>query len=279
MIWSKTRCSALRGIALATAFIGLAAFEAVACGAETDCVIGDRSYRIALPESHDAASPIGAIVFVHGYRGTAEGVMRNKAITALASELNVAMIAAQAAGPEWGVPGVPSADAPQGVDELAYFKALIDDAASRFAIDRSRVVVVGFSSGAMMVWHLACYAGDSFAGFVPMSGTFWAPVPESCPTGAVNLIHYHGEQDPIVPLHGRPLKDSRQGDVYEAIDLMARIGGFGPAETDDPPALRCTRRTNPEGKILELCLFDGKHEMKTTHIARAWRAISAAKGG
>ena len=71
----------------------------------------------------------------------------------------------------------------------------------------------------MMVWHLACYRGASFAGFAPMSGTFWEPVPETCPTGPVNLIHYHGTKDPVVPLTGRQIDPGRDAHHAEPIGL------------------------------------------------------------
>jgi len=285
MLRPKAPPRPLRAALAAAALAALAvtgvtgATGAQACGRDTDCVVGERSYRIVLPADHDAAKPLGAMVFVHGYHGTAAGVMRNKALTALAAELDIALVAAQAAGIEWNLPGVPSADAHEGVDELAYFDAMVADAARRFAIDPARVVVAGFSSGAMMVWHLACYRGDRFAGYVPMSGTFWAPIPQSCPGGAVNLIHYHGREDPVVPLHGRPIKDARQGDVFEAVRLFQRLGDYRPTEIEQPAELDCARSVNPAGKLLELCLFAGKHQMKTMHLRRAWQIIAAANGG
>lgn len=260
---------ARNALILAMLLSGIVAPNAGACGRDTDCVIGERSYRIVFPEGHDGTTPIGAIVFAHGYRGTASGVMRNKGLTALASELGIAFIAARAAGPEWNIPNVPSFDALEDVNELAYFDALIEDVVERFAIDRSRILASGFSSGAMMVWHLACYRGDAFAGFAPMSGTFWEPIPETCPTGPISLIHYHGKDDPVVPLHGRPIKDAHQGDIYEAIALIAGLGDFRPIETMQTTELDCARQTDSSGHILELCLFPGKHQLKARYLARA----------
>lgn len=202
--------------------------------------------------------------------------MKNTALTTLASELGVVFVAAQAADVEWNIPGVPHAL--KGVDELAYFDALIEDLAQRFAIDRTRLVVSGFSSGAMMVWHLACYRGALFAGFVPMSGTFWEPIPENCPSGSVNLIHYHGRDDTLVPLHGRKIEHGHQGDVYEAIELFARAGGYRPVETKQSAELQCSRRVDDNGKLLELCLFPGKHVLKAKYVVRAWREFEPTMG-
>lgn len=269
----------LRGILLpAIIAVAIATPEARACGRDTDCVIGDRSYRVALPEKYDGTTPIGAIIFAHGYRGTAKGVMKNKALTALASELGVAFIAAQAVRTDWQLPGAPHGATPGGSEELAYFDALIEDVTDRFAIDRTRLVMSGFSAGAMMTWYLACNRGNAFTGFVPMSGTFWAPVPVNCQTGPVNLIHYHGDADPVVPLGGRPIGDARQGDVSKAIELITGLGDYQPVESSQTPGLDCTRQVNSGGKLLELCLFSGGHQMKTKYLARAWRIFEAAWG-
>jgi len=264
---------------LAAALVSLGPGAAEACGQTSDCTIGDRSYRIALPEGRDASQPIGAIIFIHGYRGQAGGVMRNGSLTALVDELGVALIAAQAAGPEWNIPGIPSVDAREGVDELAYFDELVEDAASRFKVDRSRIMVAGFSSGAMMTWHLACYRGNAFAGFVPMSGTFWAPIPRNCPTGPVNLIHYHGRDDTVVPLGGRPIKEAHQGDVFDAFEMLVTTGGYVSGGNETTSELDCARHRNADGKRAELCFFAGKHELKPGHIARAWKAFGLDKSG
>ena len=226
MIWSRViwRAQALMIVSLASVFTSVLPVHA--CGRDTDCAIGDRTYRIVLPEDYDGDTSIGAIVFSHGFRGTASKVMQNEKLVALSSELGIALIAAQAAGPEWNIPHIPRVDARVGIDELTYFDQLIADVSTRFAIDESRIVASGFSSGAMMVWHLACYRGGAFAGFAPMSGTLWKPLPNTCPSGPVNLIHYHGTDDKIVPIHGRPIKDAHQADVVQAFSLLARNGNF-----------------------------------------------------
>lgn len=248
--------------------------SAVACSRTTDCMIGDRSYRIALPEGHDGVKRIGAIIFVHGYRGTAAEIMLDKNFITLASDLDVAFVAAQAAGPEWNIPNIPSVDALGKIDELSYFDALSEDIISRFPIDKSKLIVAGHSSGAMLVWHLACYRGSSFAAFVPVGGTFWRPMPTTCPTGPVNLIHYHGDNDPIVPLHGRPIKDAHQGDVYEAIALISGLGNYEKVSTDQSPELDCVRQKDRLNHIIELCLFPGGHELKAEHLSRAARIFA-----
>ena len=273
MMWPSSirRIQVLALVAMVLSFPSVP--HAYACGDNSDCTIGDRTYRIVLPGNYDGKGTIGAIVFAHGFRGTAAKVLRNKKLIAISTELGMALIAAQAAGPEWNIPHIPSVDARVGIDELTYFDELIADVITRFAIDDERIVAAEFSSGAMMVWHLACYRAEAFAGFVPMSGTLWEPLPHRCPSGPVNLIHYHGTNDKVVPIHGRPIKDAHQGDVLRAFSLVTRNGHFQPEPVYDTDKLKCSRQNENDGHILEFCQFPGKHWFRTEHLTRAVRLL------
>lgn len=258
--------------ALAALLLALAAAPARACGSGSDCAIGDRSYRIALPDDPDG--PDGrAIIFFHGYRGSAAAEMRNPGLRKLARDAGAILIAAQSRDADWNIPGSPSEDANRPGEELTYFDALLADAKARFGLDPARTLVAGFSAGGMVVWELACFRGQSVAGFAPMSGTFWAPLPKACPTGAVNLYHAHGTRDGMVPMAGRPIANARQGNVAEAFALMTRTGGYGAPETDPVAGYDCARQTNPAGKALELCTFPGGHGFRTTFLKRVWAEL------
>ena len=147
--------------------------------------------------------------------------------------------------------------------------ARIRESAARFGIDPARTLVAGFSSGAMLVWTLACERGADFAGFVPMSGTFWAPVPQSCPEIPANLMHFQGTEDTTVPMEGRPIEEAHQGNLDQAFTLAESLSDFGPPETTQEGDLTCTRRTDSAGRILDLCLFPGGHSFRPDFIARA----------
>jgi len=252
--------------------------QAVACSRVSDCKVGDRTYRIALPKDFSRSRVKGAVIFVHGYRGKAAFEMKNKKLTETILTAGQAFVAAQASGVEWAIPGVPSVDAPKGIDDLAYFDRVVLDLRRRFQIQNQRLVVAGFSSGAMMVWNLACYRGKMFRGFIPMSGTFWRPLPNSCPARATRLIHFHGRQDPIVPLEGRKIKDGFQGNVFKAIELFVNSGKYNLSSRMRYGGVDCRRQANAEGNFSELCLFDGKHQMPpNSQLRRALRTILQPK--
>jgi polyhydroxybutyrate depolymerase len=245
---------------------------AQACGVDTDCVVGkDRHYRIAMPQGHDGTTRIGAIVYAHGYRGSAAAMMKNKSMAKLASDLGVALIATKSYAEDWRIPGVPRNTGTDGALELSYYDAVVEDVTKRFPIDKSRLMATGFSAGGMMVWNLICHRSDLFAGFAPISSTFWEPEPAACDTPPANVIHIHGNADPVVPLMGRPIADTHQGQVPQVLDMYARYGGYKESNRFEDGRLSCQTSSNPSGKMLNFCLFEGGHSFRTEFVGQAWK--------
>lgn len=263
---TRWRFSAL----FAACLLGSAAAPALALGPDTDCPLGERTYRIALP---DGEGPFGAVVYMHGYRGSAEGAMNNAGLRRMARELGVALIAAKSGGEDWLIRNAPRKGFDDDRRELAYFDALVDDVAQRFPIDTTRLLATGFSAGGMMTWTLACHRAETFAAFAPIAGTFWAPMPKSCPNPAINLVHINGTQDTIVPIEGRPIADTHQGNARDAMAMLRAKNSYSalaPTGAGDAQGLTCTEATAPDGEALLFCTHDGGHIIRPEWIGWAW---------
>ncbi len=260
---------------LALALVVALAAPGRACGSETDCAVAGGGYRIAMPEGAMADGEVGAIVYLHGYRGTPEGVMGFEALRETADRLGVALIAPRGEDGSWGLPGVFGARR----DDVAFVDAVVEDAVARFPIDRERIVISGFSLGGSMTWYMACVAGRGYAGYVPIAGAFWEPYMPDCVTPLPELHHVHGRADRTVPLEGRRLSVAVQGDVFRSFALLREAAGCA---VPLPPmaeggALDCARQSCG-GAEQELCLHDGGHSVQPEWIERGWRAIAARKG-
>ncbi|MDZ7708691.1 MAG: polyhydroxybutyrate depolymerase [Roseovarius sp.] len=252
----------------------VAAQGAVACGPDSDCRIGDRTYRIAMPEG--AQGPVGAILYAHGYRGSAAAVMRNRSLRSMAAREGLALIAIKSLAEDWVIPHAPRHAGTDGAEEFAYVGAVLDDAARRFSIDPRRVVGAGFSSGAMLMWNLACAMPERFAGFVAVAGTFWQGPPEACATPVTSLVHVHGQSDPTVPLTGRAIRETWQGDVGESLAMYRRVGGFGAAQAPEPDGLACESWRNAAGETLDFCTHPGGHSLRTDYLTFGLERLRAA---
>ncbi len=249
---------------------------ALACGPDTDCMVGDRHYRIAMPEGHDGATAVGALVWAHGYRGSAKGVMRNGSLRRMVSDAGLALIALQGVNGSWDLPYGPSTYDSTGAAEFAYVDAVLADTTTRYPVDTNRIIASGFSAGGMLVWNLACSHPAQFAGFVPMSGTYWLKPPETCNEPVSSIVHIHGDADKTVPLTGRPIRETKQGEVQEALSMYRTFGGFGPSEVTITGGLNCRNRRNVAGEVLEFCLFQGGHSFRTEHLRYGMERLQAA---
>ncbi len=241
--------------------LGAGMAQAGCAGVEAPCETAGGTYHIALPEG---AGPFPVLVFLHGYGGSGEGTMRQFA--GLAAR-GYAVI-----GPD-GLPRPgdtrrrwsfhPLREAKR--NEAAFLRGVIADAAERFRMDPSRVLLAGFSIGGSMVSYLACSDPDIAAAYAPVAGSFWRPHPalDAC-KGPVRLLHTHGWRDGTVPLEGRPLRggEIEQGDVFYAMQVWRETNGCdGMKATEFSTGERFWRRRWTECKAgaLELVLHPGGH--------------------
>lgn len=253
----------------------LLAPPAFACGPETDCPVGDRHYRIAMPDGHDGTTPVPALIWSHGYKGSAKGVMRNGSLRKMLSDAGIALIAAQGINGSWNLPNGPSTMDSDGSAEFAYFDAIIADATANHAIDPDKIIASGFSAGGMMVWNLACSHPGKFAGFIPMSGTFWLKPPKACTGPVSSIVHIHGTKDRTVPLKGRRIGETKQGEVSDALAIYRDFGDFGQAVEMEKGDLSCRYSMNAQSKLLEFCLFDGGHSFRTEYLRQGLIALKS----
>ena len=239
---------------------------ASACSASSDCAVESGTYRISLP---DGDKPIGAIVFAHGYQGSAAGVMKNKSLIKMAADRGLALIAIDAGADDWNLPNAPhESTAPR--DEMAYLDAVMADAEQQFGVDPKRAVITGFSAGGMFVWTVICARGDAYAGYIPYSGTFWKGPPATCPALAQNIIHVHGTGDTTVPMKGRKIADTRQGDLRQVLAMYMKDKDFAPDGRYAVADLSCAHAASISGKRLDLCLFDGNHSFTSKRLGAAY---------
>jgi polyhydroxybutyrate depolymerase len=233
----------------------------VPCPQDGACLVATGEYRVHAPQGWDGHTPLPMVLYFHGYRESAGEIVAREDLRAVADRRRVLLVVPNGQGGTWSHPGSPA----QYRDEFKFVDLVMADLVRRYPVDRSHVLVAGFSQGAAMVWNLMCYQGDRFAAFLPISGTFWTPQPETCPTVPRKLIHIHGVSDRTVPLDGRPIRNGafRQGDVFKALG-MVRQANHCPASgarAQRHEALICEIATGCDvGSEIAFCLHPGGHD-------------------
>ena len=213
-----------------------------ACGTDPDdlCKTASGEYRIAKPEGQ--AAP-GAMIWLHGWGGSANGAMKNKGFRDRLAARGMAYVALDGRvtstrykNKNWAV----NDGRPYERDDVAFVGEVVEDLVARHGIDRDRILLAGFSRGGSMVWDVACRTPDAVRAYAPVAGAFWEPMWDDC-EGPVDLFHTHGWTDRTVPLEGRVLGGGAltQGDVFQSLFILRDTNGCenrqpesGPVEGD-----------------------------------------------
>ncbi|MBI5763027.1 MAG: dienelactone hydrolase family protein [Planctomycetes bacterium] len=121
-------------------------------------------WKVTLPKKHDADEKTPLIVVLHGAGGNmneAAATWKKAADKAGAILLTPQGTMKQGDGFNWG----------QDMDTVEENVLMaIDKVANEHKIDKSKIVLAGFSQGAMMTWSLALRNPDTFCGIIPVSG-------------------------------------------------------------------------------------------------------------
>lgn len=256
---------------IAALFLAALAQQAQACGRETDCETPSGTYRIALPEGEVH----GVVLYFHGYNSTAQSAARPGGIAEGPLSQGLAFVAPQGVNKTWAFHGSPR----DGRDEMAFLDEVLTDIETRFDLPMDRILVTGFSIGGTMAWEAACYRGEAFAGFAPIAGAYWQPQPQSCPSPPPVLLHIHGTADRTVPMQGRPIgQRAHQGDVRQSIAQWTSQAECGAPVPRTEGALSCERWSDCSNGVIELCLHDGGHSIRSEWLLRGWDELAEIKG-
>jgi len=80
------------------------------------------------------------------------------------------------------------------VDDSGFLLAVLDDLATRTAVDQDRIYVTGHSNGAMMAYRFASEHADRVSAVIPVAGAMDLAV--FSPTRPVAVLHIHSMDDP-----------------------------------------------------------------------------------
>lgn len=156
--------------------------------------LDERSYVINVPTEQTEALPL--VIGLHGSGGnglefqSSSGLDSDKYITVYPNGIGFPT--------DWA--GGECCGNALDTDDVSFIRELILDVENKYNVDKSRVFVVGFSSGGIMAYRLGCELSDLITGMGVHSGTI--EVSDCSPTLPVSLIHIHGVEDRVVPIGG-----------------------------------------------------------------------------
>ena len=171
---------------------------------------GTRAYSIYVPSLVGASGARAAILSLHGGGGSAMLQASTSQLNELADEQQIYLVYLEGTGiiRTFNAGSCCGSAQTQGVDDVSYVAAVLQDAAGEFQIDAQRVYATGFSNGGMMSHRLACALADRIAGIAPIggaSGRFDQALNQyySCnPARRIPVLHIHATNDRNYPYAG-----------------------------------------------------------------------------
>lgn len=184
-----------------------------------------RAYDLFLPSSYGVLVEVPLIVAIHGGGGNKRaqrklscpgGDLKDPGcMQAIANREGFAVAFPNGTGPPifrnlrtWNAGGgkngfqcVSGRACVNGIDDVAYFEAMLEDIGSTFQIDISAVYVTGMSNGAAMAHRLACELGDRIAGIAAVGGANQHATVAPC-IASTAVMQIHGDADPCWALEG-----------------------------------------------------------------------------
>ena len=167
-----------------------------------------RTYKIHIPpDMPENYSP--ALVFVlHGGTGTGDGMERSLTLggfDSLSDENKFIVVYPDGIGRNWNDGRKNTSDPAheQNIDDVGFFKALIENLTYEFNVNQSRIYFTGISNGAMMSYRLALEMPEKIAAIAPVAGAIPIDiVPQEPSYVPLSVCAISGTSDPLVPWEG-----------------------------------------------------------------------------
>lgn len=150
-----------------------------------------RDYRVFQPPSLDTSKPFPLVLIFHGAPIDAAGFEDVIKFDAEAATAGVLAVSPDGCDEDW--------DQAEGSSDVRFVSALIDRLESQFAIDPSRIYVVGASAGGFMAYRLACDLAGRLRAVASDAGSMWW---DCTPSRPVPIYEIHGTADENVPYQG-----------------------------------------------------------------------------
>jgi polyhydroxybutyrate depolymerase len=153
-----------------------------------------RTYRLYVPPSLDPKQPAPLVVLLHWAEGSGDQMGTVTRYDDQAATGKFIVVYPDTFGTLWKAgTGDPAID-------VTFISRLLDRLTTDFRIDKTRIFVVGVSSGGMMAYRLACQLSDRIAAIASVAGALL--IADCSPAKPVSILEMHGTDDSTIPYAG-----------------------------------------------------------------------------
>jgi polyhydroxybutyrate depolymerase len=168
-----------------------------------------RTYHVHLTPAYDGQHSLPLVLALHGLGGDGLGMAALTHLNTVADAQQFIAVYPDGLNRRWSY-----SKALDGVDDVGFLVALVQQLEKDYKIDQQRVYVTGISNGGGMVEILACTHADLFAAFGDVAATLSPTLASLChPSRPIPYLMIHGTDDPLVPYNG--------GKDFSGVELLS----------------------------------------------------------
>ncbi|TWF57185.1 alpha/beta hydrolase family esterase [Neorhizobium alkalisoli] len=185
----------------------------------------DRTAILHIPEGAAGhAAPLAIVMY--GSDDKAVNFQKNSGFDAVADRENFITLYPEAIDGAWNIKSKRPAINGEPVDDIGFFRTMIDDLVTRGIVDRERIYATGFSFGALMSYTLACALPDRIAAIAPVASAINEAQVSDCKTGhPMPVMMINGTGDEVQLYDGYIRSFGRLLSVPETTEYWRRIDG------------------------------------------------------
>jgi polyhydroxybutyrate depolymerase len=182
-----------------------------------------REYIIYLPTGYNIATSLPLVFCLHGGGGTDSSFIQLANFNTIAEKEKFAVVYPQGIGNNWN-DGRPTPPNIAGVDDVNFFRTMIQNFSTQYKIDVKRIYATGISNGGFMSSRLGAELGDKIAAFASDAAsveknTVYANINS---TNSVSAMYIQGTADPLVPFLGGIMTAGAGGTIASHAEAVTK---------------------------------------------------------
>jgi polyhydroxybutyrate depolymerase len=182
-----------------------------------------REYIIYLPTGYNTATALPLVFCLHGGGGTGSGFQSMANFNTLAEKEKFIVVYPSGIEKSWN-DGRPTDANVMGVDDVNFFRTMIQNFSTPYKIDPKRIYVTGISNGGFMSSRLGTELGDKIAAFASDAAsveknTIYGNISATNP---VSAMYIQGTADPLVPFMGGIMTAGSGGTIASHAEAVAK---------------------------------------------------------
>jgi polyhydroxybutyrate depolymerase len=190
----------------------------------------DRTAILHIPKAvagHPAPSvPAPLVIVMYGSDDKAVNFQKNSGFDPVADREGFITLYPEAIDGAWNLKTRRPTVNGQPVDDIGFFRTMLDDLVNRGIADPTRIYATGFSFGALMSYTLACALPDRISAIAAVASAINEGQVENCNPGhPLPVMMINGTSDDVQRYDGYLLPFGRLLSVPETTEYWRRING------------------------------------------------------